>query len=275
MHPSRDNLIFQNWRGPTPHHHHHHYSSNKHTMNSGVVPVSYTHSDPKGGKEKRKRGGSISFSLKMVTAYLRPSHVRFSDSDSVFPSRRTLNNFEQGLTLSEGGAGNSYNNNHHHPLLSLSAEPKSRLKSKEVHVGAKLWTCGKQKKRRGRYIIIIIIIAIPGFLSPIYTHHIHKTKVLPFLHHKRKKKEGCYYCGTFLLPSGLAMEHAARSDGPGGGEMTPPAPALLLLRQISSSSSSILEIKIKTKIILWFRISSFYFFNSRTCQHENSAKKCN
>ncbi len=141
MHPSRDNLIFQNWRGPTPHHHHHHYSSNKHTMNSGVVPVSYTHSDPKGGKEKRKRkkkrGGSISFSLKMVTAYLRPSHVRFSDSDSVFPSRRTLNNFEQGLTLPEGGAGNSYNNNHH-PLLSLSAEPKSRLKSKKVHVGAKL-----------------------------------------------------------------------------------------------------------------------------------------
>jgi hypothetical protein len=70
---------------------------------------------------------------------------------------------------------------------------------------------------------------------------------LPFLHHKRKKKEGCYYCGTFLLPSGLAMEHAARSDGPGGGEMTPPAPALLLLRQISSSSSSILEIKNKNK----------------------------
>jgi hypothetical protein len=94
----------------------------------------------------------------------------------------------------------------------------------------------KQKKRLGRYIIIITILGFsPIYYTPtiVYTHN---TRREPqglsffFLHHKSKeRKKGVYTTVPFCCPRDWPWNtlHGLTDPG-GGGEMTPPTPALFL-----------------------------------------------
>lgn len=182
---------------------------------------------------------------KMVTAYPTVSYA-FPTRLCVFP-RRTLNKVLTRFDPPRGGAGNSYNTT---PIPTIERVEKVQPSSLRCTRRQKNYERAvKQKKRRGRYIIIITILGFsPIYYTPtiVYTHNTRREpQGLSFFFYIIKVKKERRVFTLLYLFAALGTGHGTRCTVWRTQEeeerWLPPLPRCFFSRQISSSSSLILK----------------------------------